>query len=455
MNAVRWIRLGFICLAAWMMLFAGVTRAEQLSLDKCIEIALDRNVSLASARYSLDLARQDVWSAWGSWLPQISASGSYTYSDQGFGAGYNLERAKSNRHSGSIGFRQDLFQWGGQWFNIRYAVHTRKAREHNLTQSELETIDLVKNYYFSALKYGGLLEVAEQAVGAGEQNLKLVQARFDLGSANQSELLKAKVQLLSNKSSLEAAKKNRAVSKAQLNNVMNRPATASLELDDRVDTLMVVDDFQSAMVYAEESHPGILGARSEMQATKYQKLMARSGYLPTVSIEGSRSSSREYGSQLGDWVVYDEYFNPIGSVREWRDYEREYKNWYFGAYLSWPIPFFDGFSRKTSHARATATHNLAKLTLESTINGVGLDVQTALLSINNARANLYLYEESLHSAEKDLEIAQERYNLGAATVLDLLDAEKNLGDARNNFVSAKFDFNLAVSALDKAMGRRR
>ncbi len=82
-------------------------------------------------------------------------------------------------------------------------------------------------------------------------------------------------------------------------------------------------------------------------------------------------------------------------------------------------------------------------------------MQTALLDINNARANLILYEESLRSADEDLQIAQERYNLGAATVLDLLDAEKNLADARNNFVSAKFDFNLAVFALDKAMGQRR
>ena len=98
---------------------------------------------------------------------------------------------------------------------------------------------------------------------------------------------------------------------------------------------------------------------------------------------------------------------------------------------------------------------MAELGLESTVNSVSLDIQTALLDIHNARANLVLYDESLRSAEEDLEIAQERYNLGAATVLDLLDAEKNLADANNKFVSAKFDFNLAVAALYKAMGKRQ
>lgn len=436
MNVVRWMRWGLVCLVACPLVFAGVVQAEPLSLDECIDVALDRNVSLASARYSLDLARQNVWGAWGSWLPQFSLSSRYTYSET-HGATEGVLYADIRRlYSKSINVQQSLFRWGGNYFNLKYYLSLREAGEHNLTQSELETIDLVKNYYFSALKYQGLMDVAEQAVGAGEHNLELVQARFDLGSANQSELLKAKVQLLSNKSSLEAAKKNSAVSMAQLNNVMNRPATAPLELDDRVDTLTVADDFQSAMAFAEEHHPSILGAEAELQSTRYQRLSARSSYLPSVSWNGSRS-----------WSVDD--------VSDWGDFSGDNANWYMGLSLSWPIPFFDGFSRKTNHSRATAAYNLTQLTLESTVNGVGLDIQTALLGINNARANLYLYEESLRSAEEDLEIAQERYNLGAATVLDLLDAEKNLADARHSFVSAKFDFNLAVSALDRAMGRRR
>jgi len=436
MNVARWFRWVPGGLAVWLLLCAGDVRAEKLNLDDCINIALERNVSLASSRYSLDLARQSVWDAYGSWLPQFSLSAGYSYYEQGGASQYQYTSPISRTYSKSLNVRHNLFRWGGNYFNLKYYLNMRKAGEHNLTQSELETIDLVKNYYFSALKYQGLLTVAEQAVGTAEHNLELVQARFDLGSANQSELLKAKVQLLSNKSSLEAAKKNGAVSLAELNNAMNRPATAPLELDDRVDTLAVAEDFQSAMKFAEENHPSILSARAELTAARYQRLNARSSFLPSVSWSASRSWS-------------------VDSVSNWGSFDGDNANWYFGLNFSWDIPFLDGFSTKTAHSRATAAHKLAGLTLESTINSVGLSIQTALLDINNARANLYLYEESLRSAEEDMQIAQERYNLGAATVLDLLDAEKNLADARNSFVSAKFDFNLAVSALDKAVGRRR
>ncbi len=438
MCAVHWLRRGVVSAIVVLVAFGGGVQAEKLTLDECIDIALERNVSMATARYSLDMAKQDVWSAWGSWLPRFSARASYSYYDQALNSASQVAvvRGIFRQYDKRLQFEQNLFRWGGNYFNLKNKLLLRAKSKYDLTQSELETIDLVRNYYYSALKYGGLLEVAQQSVETAAHNLQLVQARFDLGSANQSELLKAKVQLLTNKASLEQAKKNQAVSVAQLNNVMNRPATSPITLDDTFDTLSVNRDFTSAMTYAEQHHPQILAASAELQAARYDRLSARADYLPSVYINGWRR-----------WSATD--------VSRWSSFDGDEANWYFGMSFSWPIPFFDGFKRKTAHARATAGYKLAQLSLESTINDVGLGVQTAILDINNARANLYLYEESLRSAEEDMQIAQERYNLGAATILDLLDAEKNLGEARQNFVSAKFDFNLAVSALDKAMGIRR
>ena len=416
--------------------FTGALRAGVLTLDQCIDIALEHSPSMANARYSLGLARQNVWSAWGDWLPQFSASAGYGYNEQGGVSTYQFSNRIVRSFSKSIGVQQSLFNWGGEWFNIKNRLLLRRSSEHRLTQSELETIDQIKNLYFGGLKAKGLLEVSEQAVAAAEENLKLVQARFDLGSANQSELLKAKVQLLFNRSALEQARRNLAVTLAQLNNAMNRPATTLIELDSRFDTLSVNVDYDAAMAFARAHHPQVLAAEAELQAARYQRLAVRSSFLPSISWDVRRSYSVRAGGH-------------------WGSFSKDISNTSFGMSLGWSIPFLDGFSRKTSHARATAAYKLAQIEQESTVNGVGLAVQTALLDINNARANLALYEESLRSAEEDLQIAQERYNLGAATILDLLDAEKNLADARQQSVSAKFDFNLAVAALDKAMGKRQ
>ncbi len=436
MIAVRWLRLVVICTVVCLSGVGSAVQAEELSLEECINIALDRNATLASSRYSLISAEQGVWESIGSWLPRFEASAGYNYSEQGGVSQYDVSVPIRRIYSKSLIVRHTLFRWGGNYFDLRNSMQTRDAREADYSQAELEIIDLVRNYYFNSLRYKGLLDVAEQTVETAEHNLELVQARFDLGSANQSELLKAKVQLLTSKASLESAKQNWAVSIAELNNSMNRPANTPITLAAGVDTLAVDETYESAVEYAKERHPRIRAARAELNSAKYSLRSVWANYLPVVSWSGSRSFS---SSDVGNWT----------------EFNQEESNWSLGVSFSWPIPFFDGFSQKAAHSRAKAGKRLAEVNLESTINSVGLGIQTALLSINNARVNLQLYEESVRSAQEDMAIAQERYNLGAATILDLLDAQQNLADAQNSFISAKYDFNLAVSALDKAMGRRR
>ena len=57
------------------------------------------------------------------------------------------------------------------------------------------------------------------------------------------------------------------------------------------------------------------------------------------------------------------------------------------------------------------------------------------------------------AAQEDVNLAREKYNLGAATILEVLDAEVSLKQAQTNQVQALFDYNLAISRLEKAMGR--
>jgi len=66
---------------------------------------------------------------------------------------------------------------------------------------------------------------------------------------------------------------------------------------------------------------------------------------------------------------------------------------------------------------------------------------------------LLLNEESVAAAQEDLNIVKEKYNLGAATIIEVLDAEVSFKQAQVNQVQALFDYNLAVSRLEKVMGR--
>ncbi|MDH4034947.1 MAG: TolC family protein, partial [candidate division Zixibacteria bacterium] len=87
-------------------------------------------------------------------------------------------------------------------------------------------------------------------------------------------------------------------------------------------------------------------------------------------------------------------------------------------------------------------------------NLLALQVKTAFYDIENAQAQTQVSQENVEAATEDLNITQEKYNLGAATILDLLESQVALKNAQVSLIRTGFDLNLAVARLDRAMGRK-
>jgi outer membrane protein len=97
--------------------------------------------------------------------------------------------------------------------------------------------------------------------------------------------------------------------------------------------------------------------------------------------------------------------------------------------------------------------NTAKSSYEDTRNNVSLEVKQAFLDVQQNKEKIALNDESVAAAQEDLNIVREKYNLGAATIIEVLDAEVSFKTAQTNKVQALFDYNLAISRLEKAMGK--
>ena len=77
------------------------------------------------------------------------------------------------------------------------------------------------------------------------------------------------------------------------------------------------------------------------------------------------------------------------------------------------------------------------------------------IGVNGLYNVLQVAKETVAAAEEDFNLVQEKYNLGAATILEVLDAQVSLVEAENSQVEAKYDYNLSVASLEKAMGVTR
>ena len=102
---------------------------------------------------------------------------------------------------------------------------------------------------------------------------------------------------------------------------------------------------------------------------------------------------------------------------------------------------------------AKVSRNNARAQVAETRNYVAKEVNKAFLDIDIAKEQLNVARENVEAADEDLKISQEKYNLGAATILDLLTAQESLKGAQVSHIRAGFDLNLAVARLERAMGK--
>lgn len=113
---------------------------------------------------------------------------------------------------------------------------------------------------------------------------------------------------------------------------------------------------------------------------------------------------------------------------------------------------FDSGVTKSNVAAAKANLMTAKESYRQDADAVQLDVRNCYFNLREAEKRISTTQVAVAKAEEDYHIAQVRYEAGVGTNTDVLDAQVALNRARNNFNSSLYDYNLAKTALDTAMG---
>ncbi len=435
----RGISFTIITLLSLFLLGYGSPAAETYSLDDCIETALRNNYGVVAARNSYDAARGEVYTSWGRILPSISISTRAAQSWSGFsftepGTGRMLTGGiKSNIYSGSLNFGQS---YGGMglytYANIRKKYHDRGSSLNGYIGAKLSLILSVKENYLNLLKAKMLLDVSKEAVKRGEERLRVVQSRFDLGSASMSDVLKAKVQFGSDRLDLVARTNAYKLSKANLAYIMGIDVNREFDVEEDLAEKNVNISFADALDEAMSENPDYHKARFNFYGAQDQKLMAYSNFLPTLSLGLSHSTN-------------------VDTLTNLTRFDRSDASSYIYATLNFNI--FNGASDYAALRAAGKNVDTFRQALKDTENKVALELKQAFLDIEQSNEARKLADESVAAAQEDLNLVKEKYKLGAATILEVLDAEVSLKQAQTSKVQAIFDFSLAVSKLEKVLGR--
>lgn len=416
---------------------SGTVSAEVYTLDKCIETALKNNYGVIAAKNSYDAARGEVYTGWGELLPSISVSARASQSWSAFSLydqyAQKFVAGKVNFYSGALSFSQN---YGGlglyTYANLRKKYHDRGSSFNNYINANLTLILNVKEYYYNLLKAKMLLDVATDAVRRGEERLRVVQSRYDLGAASMSDVLKAKVQYGSDKLDLVSKTNAYKLALAYLAYTMGVDVTEEIEVVEELLERGIDISFREAFSEALVENPEYRKARFDLYGARDQKLMAYSNFLPSLSLGITHSTNVDRFAQLTNLEIQDaSYF----------------------LYASINFNIFKGASDYATLRAAKMNVNTYEQGLKDTKNRVALELTQAFLDIEQSEETTKLAAESVAAAQEDLNLVREKYKLGAATILEVLDAEVSLKQAQTNRVQAIFDYNLAISRLEKVLGR--
>ncbi len=416
-------------------LFASSAIAETLNLDQCIELALKNRANIIIARGRAQQAGAAKLQAFGQFLPNIDASYSKSKGEEYeisplLTGGIDKQDKGPNRFL-SVSASMDVINFSN-WFNFLGASASSSAAYLAAINSEQELIFDVKSAYYGYLRAVQNEETNEQAVERSKEQLKLVESRYELGSAAYSDVLSQRVLYGNDRLEHLRAQNNVTTSKAVLSYTIGTDPNQNVEFETVADAREFAGSMEEAMNFGLEHEPGLLAAKKELSAGKHGLNSALAQYIPRLSIIG------EYSDFTGN-VAFP-------TVQQFSSKEKT-----FGFRISYSI--FDGFGRQRNVTQAKVNRNNAMAEHSDARNLVMQQIKTAYLDIQNQKEAVSVAQESVAAAEENMKIVQERYNLGAATILDLLTAQEDLKRAQVSLINSKFDLNLAIARLENAMGK--
>jgi outer membrane protein len=429
-------------LAALIILsMAGPAAPEPLSRAQAVARALERNPTVMRSLADRDGLRGRAKQARADALPEVSVYGTFLrYQDPGFFNSPNIDEfppeilqafrpIASNLWDGNVAVRQTLWSFSlGK--AIRAAGYAEKLGEENVRSARqdvaLQAV-FAYNAYLLALEQ---VKVAETVVHQKEAQLEMARNRRGAGVATDLEVLRFEVDLANARTTLLRLQGAADLARGDLNAVMVEPTGKPIEPTDALEFVETQADQQEVVREAVSSRP-------EIQAVSWNERI----YDEAIGIYKADMRPRLDLTGAFGW-----------SVRETPNFfEPNYKKWSVSVTLK--VPVFDGWrtAGRVAQARADrARIGQDRVALETLID---LEAKQAVDRLRVAASVYRAAELNVTQAQKALGMTEANYRLGAATTLDVLDAQAALTQAEFNRIEALHAHANARAGLRYVMGQ--
>lgn len=432
-----------LSLISILLFSSSLISQERVTLAEAIAIALEQNYDIQIARNNQISSDKGVTKSLSdNFLPSISLSGNSTVinsSQENFinQQSFGTQETKNTFFGASMGINlqiNDVYQAIKTYARSK----TDNEQQYHNTMTQIQSlVKTVMSNYFNLAKQQNLLKVQSRAVETSKEQVKRAQSRYEIGSAAKKDVMSQKVQLNNDRSSLLSQKLQVQTAQNQLNISLGRRPFDKIIVDESVLVERKYTDYASLESEMLKANPELKASKKSFKSAKLQKDQADySLYIPSVGISLGYNRSVSNDTDLQKTIDRISDFNT---------------NFNANARLSLSYSFNLGKVIQSQQAEL-GTRNAQLQTLKKE-RELKASLYQAYITYTNSLEQLKLQEENVEAAREDLRLAQERYNLGSGTSIDLRQAQDGLTRSETNLVNAKFDAKLAEVEIERLLGK--
>ena len=412
-----------------------VSQQREVSLTDAIRLAERVQPDVIQAQNDVRTAGAQWRNAWGAFLPSLTATSSASdfYSEGAsridpvtglVTSGNSTNRSFSTSLSASL----DLFTGFRRGAEMRAARATQSQADASLVDARFQQALTTTNQFLEALAGAQLMGVREASVRRAEEQLKVSVAKLHAGSATRSDSLRSLVTLGTARLNLIQSQIDLASAEANLARLIGETGRVRAADDSAFHRVVPAVDTEAIRADAEAKSPRVQSAVAGAGVAQANLRASRSAYWPSLTLGANTGWN---GNRANDYTLLNQRQLSLA--------------------LSWRL--FDRFDRELTIAQRQASAEVADAKAADERRAVEAELTARLAELEAAQSKIEITQTSVAAATEDLRVQQERYRLGASTIVDVLTSQEALNQAEVDVVNARFDYLRAKAQLEALIGR--
>ena len=410
-----------------------------LTLDKALEIALDENPTIKVAAEEIALKKVASKEAWQSLLPEASLNGSLDHTIKAAEMKLNdmsFKMGQDGTNTANAGLSINLPLFAPAVYramsmtktDIELAVEKSRA-------SELDLINQVTKAYYQLMLAQDSYEVLQGSYKLAEDNFNVVNAKYQQGAVSEFDKISAEVQMRSIKPNVISAANAVTLAKLQLKVLMGITADVDIKTDDNLtnyESMLFANQLKEEDMSL-ENNTTMKQFELNMKLLEKNVKSLKTNFMPTLSM----SFSYQYQSLYNPNINFFDY--------TWSNSSSLMFN------LSIPLYRASNFTKVKSARIQMRQLDWNRIDTERKLN---MQVVSYRNNMTASSEQVVSNKENVMQAEKAVQIAGKRYEVGKGTVLELNSSQVSLTQAQLTYNQSIYDYLVAKADLNQVLGKQ-